>query len=104
MWLFRVGIASTLPPMRGNQKLWITSEAWMSKTAVWFAGRCNSFAVVMPRSGYWNSHHHWWPITVTRRFGVSALTGAASEAKIVLMVGTAIIKRTIAGMIVQATS
>src|SRR5262249_49205965 len=29
------------------------------------AGTCSSFAVTTPRSGYWNSHHHWWPITRT---------------------------------------
>ena len=39
------------------------------------AGRWRSLAVTMPSSGYWNSHHHWCPITfdaegVLRRRGL----------------------------------
>src|SRR5579862_9127441 len=64
LWL---GMTSRLPPSRGSQKLCITSAEFNVKAAVWLTGMWTSLAVVTPRVGYWNSHHHWWPMTVMGR-------------------------------------
>ena len=65
------------------------------------AGRWRSLAVTMPSSGYWNSHHHWCPITFTRRASFGA---AAWVRKIADTVGKAMNVRMTAGMSVQMIS
>ena len=95
------GVASRLPPRPGTQKLWITSTLPISRLTGRPAGRWRSLAVTIPSSGYWNSHHHWWPTTFTRR---ASLGGSACVRKIAATVGKAMKVRITAGMSVQMSS
>ena len=54
-----------------------------------------------PRSGYWNSHHHWCPMTLTRS---ASFAGGAWVRKIAATVGKAMKVRITAGMRVHASS
>src|SRR3989442_7781028 len=94
-------VASRLPPSVGVQNEWMTSAEVMDSCTGRPSGRCSSLAVTSPSSGYWNSHHHWWPITST----FSASAGASpAVAKMVRTVGTATNTRMTAGASVRAIS
>ena len=90
-----------MPATAGNQKLCITSADSMSTATSWPSGTCISLAVVTPRSGYWNSHHHWCPITFTCTASPGGFTWVF---QIVSTVGTATSVRITAGASVQAIS
>src|SRR2546422_6904936 len=73
-------MASRLPPSVGAQNEWMTSAEVMDSCTGRPSGRCSSLAVTSPSSGYWNSHHHWWPITST--FSASAGASPADALKV----------------------
>src|SRR3954451_23614895 len=101
----RPGTASRLPLRRGIQNEWITSREVMASFTLTPVGMTISSAVTIGPfgpawPGYWNSHHHCWPITVTSRVFV----GSLARSNTVLIVGTATTARMTAGMIVHVTS
>src|SRR3989338_10894948 len=100
MLLTRLGIRSVLPASLGTQKLWMTSLVVNARAMASPVGMCSSLAVTTPRSGYSNSHHHWWPMTLTLR----ATGGVVAVSKMVVTVGTAMTTRIRAGAIVHAIS
>src|SRR5215469_10681406 len=80
------GITSVLPPSCGTQKLWMTlSEIKLICTTV-LVGIHISSAVTTLSLGYWNSHHHWWPMAFT--VIVLGVVGGSWMLNIVVIVAT----------------